>query len=199
MALSLVIIEDDAGIRENLIELLTLHCEEDKIFDHVWGFPGGVEALDFLKTHVPSLILCDLGLPDISGEDILREIRANPATTFIPFVFLTANPSQQARGMALGADDYISKPFKIDNLLSRIRGVIAKYQKIQESGKQTFLAALPINAILEGSLTTIHTNAQLILLDDSISQDTRQLVQTILHRSRELATILAAWRKASPF
>lgn len=196
MSLTLLVIEDDDGIRDNLVELLTIYGE-DMIFDRVWGVSSGREALEFLKTNAPSLILCDLGLPDLSGEDVLREIRANPGTAFIPFVFLTANPSQQAKGMALGADDYISKPFNIDNLLSRIRNVISKYQKIQERGKQFFVAALPVDAILDGSLTTIHTNAQLILLDDSISQDTRQLVQTILHRSRELATILSTWQKST--
>jgi CheY-like chemotaxis protein len=81
-------------------------------------------ALDLAREHAPSLILLDLHLPDMSGEDVLRGLRADPRTAATPVVVLSADatPGQTQRLRASGAIDYLTKPFDIPRLLAVIDG-----------------------------------------------------------------------------
>ncbi len=85
----------------------------------------GKEALALIKASAsrPDLILLDVMLPDISGHQVISRIKQDPDTRTIPVIFLSAmdGESDEARGMALGAADYITKPFSLPSILARIR------------------------------------------------------------------------------
>ena len=85
---------------------------------------SGEKALKYLQAgNLPNLILLDILMPGLSGYDVLRELKANPATRFIPVIFLTAmsSPSDENNGLALGAADYICKPISTPILLARVK------------------------------------------------------------------------------
>jgi two-component system sensor histidine kinase/response regulator len=81
------------------------------------------------KKHSPDLIICDVLMPELSGYGVLTELRSNSLTSTIPFIFLTARASQQdiRHGMKLGADDYLTKPFKVSDLLEAIHARLEKH------------------------------------------------------------------------
>src|SRR5215475_1176018 len=82
----------------------------------------GEEALQQVARHEPDMILLDLNLPDLSGTEVARRIKANPETREIPIVMLTARGSEADRiaGFELGAEDYVPKPFSVRELILRV-------------------------------------------------------------------------------
>lgn len=121
----LLLIEDETLIRENLAELLTLNG-----FD-VYTAPNGKEGLMLATQHQPDLILCDVMMPELDGFQTLEIIRANPSLSNTPFLFLTAKADvmDTRKGMALGADDYLTKPFKMDTLLMAIQARLKREEQ----------------------------------------------------------------------
>ncbi|AKD58224.1 hybrid sensor histidine kinase/response regulator [Spirosoma radiotolerans] len=112
----LLVIEDEEPIRQNVAELLTLNNFS------VQTAPNGREGITLAMQQHPDLILCDVMMPGLDGFQTLEVIRSNPILSSVPFLFLTAKTEaiDNRKGMALGADDYLTKPFKIDTLLSAI-------------------------------------------------------------------------------
>lgn len=91
----------------------------------------GFEALDYARELVPDLILLDILMPGINGFDVLVSLRENPVTANIPTIMLTANarePADVAKGLKLGADDYLYKPFAPQELLARVQSKIRAHQ-----------------------------------------------------------------------
>lgn len=119
---SILVIEDNEEVRENLEEILELYGY--KVYTAEDGQKGVHEALE----HLPDLILCDVMMPKLDGFGVLNILSKKPATAHIPFVFLTAKAekSDWRRGMNLGADDYITKPFYKDELLQVIETRLKK-------------------------------------------------------------------------
>jgi two-component system sensor histidine kinase/response regulator len=117
METQLLLIEDETPIRENIAELLTLNGFAVKTASN------GKEGILLAMQHHPDLILCDVMMPEMDGFQTLEVIRANPSLSSVPFLFLTAKAdvTDTRKGMALGADDYLTKPFKIDTLLTAIQ------------------------------------------------------------------------------
>lgn len=113
----LLLIEDETLIRENLAELLTLNGFT------VYTASNGNEGIVHATQQQPDLILCDIMMPEMDGFQTLEVIRANPLLSNTPFLFLTAKAdmTDTRKGMALGADDYLTKPFTMDTLLTAIR------------------------------------------------------------------------------
>jgi two-component system, OmpR family, KDP operon response regulator KdpE len=95
----------------------------------------GAEALTLLKTSAPSLVVLDLGLPDIDGLDVIRTVRAESK---IPLIVLSARTAeeQKIRALDLGADDYLTKPFGVGELLARIRVALRRAHR-QEREAET--------------------------------------------------------------
>lgn len=86
----------------------------------------GEQALSCVERATPDLILLDIGLPGISGFDVLEQLRAQPITERLPVIILTAHGREVERekGMALGADDYITKPFSTQGLVEKVRQLL---------------------------------------------------------------------------
>src|SRR5689334_1742068 len=121
----ILIVEDDADIAENLRynlerEGLTVRLAET-------GEKGLAAALD--AKNPPSLVILDLMLPGMSGMELCRRLRREPATRRTPIIMLTARASESDRvaGFDLGADDYITKPFSVRELLARVRAVLRRF------------------------------------------------------------------------
>lgn len=86
---------------------------------------SGGEALEFLNTEIPDLILLDICMKDMDGYEVMRRIKANPRTADIPVIFLTADTEQKSRerGMSLGAADFIMKLVEPQILIDRIEAI----------------------------------------------------------------------------
>ena len=116
------LVEDDSSIRELVIYALNSTGLEAK------GFEKPSEFWKAVEEEEPSLVILDVMLPEESGIDVLKKIRSNPAIEKLPVIMETAKTSEYDRinGLESGADDYISKPFVLPNLLARIEAVLRR-------------------------------------------------------------------------
>jgi signal transduction histidine kinase len=128
----ILIIEDEPIIREMLVELLEL--EKYQCF----SAENGKAGVDAAKTHLPDLIVCDIKMPEMNGHEVLNELQKDQLTSTIPFIFLSAMVDKKdlRKGMNLGADDYITKPFDPDDLIDAIKIRLAKNSQIKKKMKQ---------------------------------------------------------------
>ncbi len=115
-------VEDDDNIRELVVYTL------DSTGLPAKGFPGGTEFLTALKNELPELVLLDIMLPGEDGMQLLSDLRKDPKTKNIPVIMLTAKGAEYDKVSALdmGADDYVTKPFGMMELVSRIRAVLRR-------------------------------------------------------------------------
>lgn len=123
----ILIIEDTLEILERIEEVLTLKGYKTYIAEN--GSQGVQKAIK----NLPDLIICDIMMPDMDGYEVLLTLRDVPATTNIPFIFLTAKTqvADFRKGMQLGADDYITKPFRIKEMLESIEKRFEKQKSIR--------------------------------------------------------------------
>lgn len=126
--LTILVIEDDARWRTWIGTHLesaghTVHTAED-----------GLAGLELAAKVRPGMILCDIEMPRLNGFGVLEALRQQPGLSDIPLIFLTSrnNRLDQRKGMVLGADDYITKPFTREELLSGIAGVLGKRESLSE-------------------------------------------------------------------
>jgi two-component system, OmpR family, alkaline phosphatase synthesis response regulator PhoP len=119
-----LIIEDDPDISESL--KYNLEREGLPVVTAATGEAGLISALN--ERNPPSLIVLDLMLPGMSGTELCRRLRREPATRRTPIIMLTAKVSESDRvaGLDLGADDYITKPFSVRELMARVRAVMRR-------------------------------------------------------------------------
>ena len=124
MTRPVLIIEDDPDIAEGLRYNLEREGLEARVAET--GEQGLQAALD--KKNPPALILLDLMLPGMSGTELCRRLRREPQTRRTPIIMLTARGAESERvaGLELGADDYISKPFSVRELMARVRAVLRR-------------------------------------------------------------------------
>ncbi len=118
----IIIIEDNNDIRENVVEILRLSGYE------VFEADNGKTGTELAIQHLPDLILCDIMMDNLDGYGVLEILAKNDATKAIPFIFMTAK-SERAdirKGMELGADDYLTKPFDDTELLNAIETRLKK-------------------------------------------------------------------------
>ena len=95
----------------------------------------GVAALKLALDEHPDLIVADIAMPGLDGWELCSQIRSNPFTSFIPFIFLTARAEapDRIRGLQMGADDYLTKPFAMDELIARVNLIFQRMRKNQEA------------------------------------------------------------------
>jgi two-component system, OmpR family, alkaline phosphatase synthesis response regulator PhoP len=121
--MSKILIVDD---EQDIVELLSYNLEKEG-FSTVKAYDGET-ALKLVKTQKPKLIILDLMLPKVNGLDVCREIRHDPATANIPIIMLTAKADEVDKiiGLEIGADDYMTKPFSVKELVARVRTILRR-------------------------------------------------------------------------
>jgi two-component system OmpR family response regulator len=128
----LLVVEDDP----NILELLSASLRFAGFA--VTSATSGAEAVTAAGEHRPDLIVLDVMLPDLDGFEVVRKLRAGGSRT--PVVFLTARDATEdkIRGLTLGGDDYVTKPFSLEELTARIRAVLRRTGGDRESAKIAF-------------------------------------------------------------
>jgi len=138
----ILVIEDEPAMRSNLRDIL-----EMENFSPLTA-ANGREGIAVAKEKLPHLILCDVMMPELDGHAVLAALRADPRTAKIPFVFLTAKGEHAdiRTGMNLGADDYLVKPAKVEDLLEAIA---ARLERAQQHGgfRADFSSAVPLEKL----------------------------------------------------
>jgi CRP-like cAMP-binding protein/CheY-like chemotaxis protein len=130
---SILVIEDNEEVRENLEEILELAGYE--VNQAANGKLGVQQAI----ASPPDLIICDIMMPELDGFGVLNILSKRPATADIPFIFLTAKSEKTdfRRGMDLGADDYLTKPFYKDELLKVVETRLKKSERLKKNYQNT--------------------------------------------------------------
>lgn len=122
---SILIIEDNDDIRESTTEILELANYQ------VYHADNGKTGVELAIKHLPDIILCDIMMPELDGYGVLFMLGKTPETSTIPFIFLTAKAERvdMRKGMEMGADDYLTKPFDDVELLNAIESRLQKKEK----------------------------------------------------------------------
>lgn len=125
----ILVIEDEHMLRDEVVEWLTFEDYE------VFNAQDGVAGLECAFRDRPDLVVCDIMMPRLDGYGVLLEMRSNPGTAAIPFIFMTAKvtPEDIRRGMVFGADDYLTKPFTRLDLLDAIKARLEKKALVERS------------------------------------------------------------------
>ena len=128
MSKKILLIEDNNDVRENTAEILTLANY------NVITAVNGKEGVEFAQKELPDLIICDIMMPVLDGYGVLHLLSKNEKTERIPFIFLTAKAerSDLRKGMEMGADDYLTKPFDDIELLNAIESRLKKSENVKK-------------------------------------------------------------------
>jgi DNA-binding response OmpR family regulator len=142
----LLVIEDDYDVAEMLLMYFTSHQYE------VFHADSGMQGIDMARTKFPQLIMLDVMMPDIDGYETCRRIRQMTFTKYIPVIFLTQRDERanKVKGLELGADDYITKPFDVDELRLRVQGAIRRATRENLHEART---GLPTGTLVEEEIT----------------------------------------------
>ncbi len=153
---NILIIEDNLEVRENIAEILELAGY--KVFTAENGKVGVEVAMD----EKPDLIVCDIMMPVLDGYGVLHLLSKNPETAVIPFIFLTAKAekSDYQKGMEMGADGYIAKPFDDTELLNAIETRLKKTEILKKSFSHD-------QSGLNDFIATVNSNSNIKLLSDN--------------------------------
>ncbi|MCL2669601.1 MAG: response regulator [Syntrophaceae bacterium] len=118
-----ILIADD---EKDIVDLIAYNLEQEG-FTVLKAYDGR-KARELIRTQKPDLVLLDLMMPEIPGMDVCRLIRSEPATASLPVIMLTAksDPLDKILGLEVGADDYITKPFHIQEMTARVRAVLRR-------------------------------------------------------------------------
>jgi DNA-binding NarL/FixJ family response regulator len=130
----ILVIEDEPHLRANLVTILQMENYR------VTSARNGQEGIGAARTEKPDLVLCDIMMPGLDGFGVLKEIRQNETLARVPFIFITAK-SERAdlrAGMESGADDYLTKPFTVPELLSAIQARFLRCEQQRGGAKATF-------------------------------------------------------------
>ncbi|MEK6766784.1 MAG: response regulator [Planctomycetota bacterium] len=127
----IAVIDDEPDI----VELVTIHLK--KAMFKVKGFSDAESFYRFLDEKIPDLIILDLMLPDADGLEICKYLKKEDKFSSIPIIMLTAKGDETDKilGLEFGADDYVTKPFSPRELVARVKAILRRRQKVEESGK----------------------------------------------------------------
>jgi len=139
----ILLIEDEPQMRKNMQLILKREGFE------VVAASDGSEGILLAKRELPDLILCDVMMPEVDGFGVLGALRAERATETIPFIFLTAkgDKADVRSGMNLGADDYLTKPVAIDDLLAAITARLARTAQHRRDLRPAFESPAPLEKL----------------------------------------------------
>jgi PleD family two-component response regulator len=158
----LLVVEDDIDIG-NMLKIYFSGMEFD-----VDVAMRGKDALEKTRQVLPHLIVLDIMLPDIDGYEVCRNLRTNMRTSHIPVIFLTQKDerSDKLQGLELGADDYITKPFDIEELKLRVQGAIRRSERESLTDPRS---GLPAGRLIEDQLRRIIRERGWALLDARVN------------------------------
>jgi PleD family two-component response regulator len=158
----LLVVEDDIDIG-NMLKIYFSGMQFD-----VDVAVRGSDALERTKQVLPHLIVLDIMLPDIDGYEVCRTLRTNMRTSHIPVIFLTQKDerSDKLQGLELGADDYITKPFDIEELKLRVQGAIRRSERESLTDPRS---GLPAGRLIEDQLRRIIRQSGWALLDARVN------------------------------
>ncbi|HKC12306.1 MAG TPA: response regulator [Vicinamibacteria bacterium] len=160
---TILVVDDEAAVRELLDEILS------QAGFRVLTAGDGLEALTVFAQVRPQLVISDVGMPGMDGYQLYEQVRSRPEWVLVPFVFLTGlgDDADVRRGKGLGADDYLVKPFREDDLLLAVRARLARHAQLEtareaqvEELKQTILRTL--NHELRTPLTYLSGYAEIL-------------------------------------
>ncbi|MEM6255290.1 MAG: response regulator [Cyanobacteria bacterium P01_D01_bin.156] len=139
MAETILVIEDERLTRTNLINFL-----QSEGYDTLEASNGQV-GIELAQAHLPDLIICDILMPELDGYDVLITLQQHMETAKIPFIFLTVSATEDGfrQGLALGADDYLSKPVTSEQLRTAITAQLRKTQTSLEALADPLVEAPP--------------------------------------------------------
>jgi phosphate regulon transcriptional regulator PhoB len=132
----ILIVDDEPDI----VELLSYNLEKEK-FSIVKAYDGEA-ALGLVRSEKPDLMILDLMLPKMNGLDVCKAVRRNPETANLPIIMLTAKGEEIDKiiGLEIGADDYITKPFSVKELIARVRALLRRlHDNDNKLGKEEFI------------------------------------------------------------
>jgi DNA-binding response OmpR family regulator len=157
----ILVVEDEV----NTAELLRRYFEI--VGYSVLNAHGGKEAIDMAQQHQPEVIILDIRLPDIDGYEVCKKLRSDEKTSRIPIVFLTTKDERSDRleGLRLGADDYLSKPFDVEELRLRVHNIIANTGGTPLVDART---SLPNIALMKERLPKLLENTDAVFLDATV-------------------------------
>lgn len=186
----ILIIEDQGLLREEVCDWFRFEGFE------VQSAGNGREGLEKALSDLPDIILCDIMMPELDGNQVLLELRRHPSAKMIPFIFMTAlaDRSHTRNGMASGADDYITKPFTREELLRAvdIRICKAKEQRVQSDQtlnelRDNIIGGLPHE--LRTPLNSIMGFSQL-MMDEDFHHDAKEVRKMSQHIFRSSSRLL---------
>ena len=171
-----LVVDDDVDINSALQAALGIGGYEAE------GVETGSAALAVCAHACPELVLLDLMLPDLDGLEVCRRLRAAPASARVPIVFLTARTDEatRVRGLAVGADDYVVKPFSTQELLLRIRAVLRRATPVE-------MRLPPLWLRLRDQFRVWNGYAEIHLARGEW-RDCREVSRSILHNCEEALT-----------
>lgn len=141
MAVHIYIVEDDKNIRE--IEMFALKNSGYAVEE----FENAKSFFSRSAEKVPDLVLLDIMLPDMDGLEIVKKLRSRPDTVRVPIILVTAKTTEldKVRGLDIGADDYLTKPFGVMELISRVKALLRRSRALQDD-KQMVLGDITLDS-----------------------------------------------------
>lgn len=141
MAVHIYIVEDDKNIRE--IEMFALKNSGYVVEE----FENAKTFFSRITEKVPDLVLLDIMLPDMDGLEIVKKLRSRPDTVRVPIILVTAKTTEldKVKGLDIGADDYLTKPFGVMELISRVKALLRRSRALQDE-KQLVLGDITLDS-----------------------------------------------------
>ncbi len=141
MAVHIYIVEDDKNIRE--IEMFALKNSGYAVEE----FENAKSFFSRITEKVPDLVLLDIMLPDMDGLEIVKKLRSRPDTVRVPIILVTAKTTEldKVKGLDIGADDYLTKPFGVMELISRVKALLRRSRALQDD-KQLVLGGITLDS-----------------------------------------------------
>lgn len=160
----ILLVEDNEDFRFYLKDNLGVHYE-------VIEARHGKEGWQRLLSHMPELIICDLMMPEMNGIELCKKVKSDPRSSHIPFIMLTAHAGEESKlkGINIGVNDYMTKPFNFEILLSRIRNLISERQHLQK--------------VLEKKISVETSAVDIVSADDKLIQDAIKIVEANLEET----------------
>ncbi|MGD1941654.1 MAG: response regulator transcription factor [Leptolyngbyaceae cyanobacterium] len=170
--IKILVIEDDASVLDNLEDILMLENFQ------VFTAKDGREGVDVALRQLPDLIVCDVMMPKMDGYEVVKYLRADPATKTIPFIFLTAKAERldYREGMESGADDYVTKPFRPQELINAIEVRLARHASLMQPYHDETQRSTNLSKQLKDSTELANIKENLL---DKLSQDLREPLSNV--------------------